>query len=155
MLLSCCCQLCHQLSSLSVLSRGDSKEWNQEECLPYLWINSTESDPSSYVCLVFWKLWYPLGPPLEEWNQAGKGRTGLMICAYLLFEKVFKTAAEVLEYYGSKRTFDSNGVTIPSQRRYVDYFSTRISQELQYSPVKLMVTLIVLEPPPHVGFTNH
>ena len=56
-----------------------------------------------------------------------------MICAYLLFAKVFMTAAEVLEYYGSKRTFDSNGVTIPSQRRYVDYFSTRISQELQCS----------------------
>ena len=78
-----------------------------------------------------------------------------MICAYLLFAKVFKTAAEVLEYYGSKRTFDSNGVTIPLQQRYVDYFSTRISQELQYSPVKLMVTSIVLEPPPHVGFNNH
>ena len=77
-----------------------------------------------------------------------------MICAYWLFAKVFKSAAEVLEYYWSKRTFDSNGITIPSQQRYVDYFSTRISQELQYSPVKLMVTLIVLEPPPHVGFTN-
>ena len=78
-----------------------------------------------------------------------------MICAYLLFAKVFKTAPEVLEYYGSKRTFDSNGVTIPSQRRYVDYFSTKISQELQYNPVKLMLTSIVLEPPPHVGFTHH
>ena len=78
-----------------------------------------------------------------------------MICAYLLFTKVFKTAAEVLEYYGSQRTFDSNRVTIPSQQRYVDYFSTRISQELQYSPVKLMVTSIVLKTPPHVGFNNH
>ena len=78
-----------------------------------------------------------------------------MICAYLLFAKVFKTAPEVLEYYGSKRTFDSNGVTIPSQRRYVDYFSTKISQELQYNPVKLMLTSIVLKPPPYVGFTHH
>ena len=78
-----------------------------------------------------------------------------MICAYLLFAKVFKNAPEVLEYYGSKRTFDSNGVTIPSQRRYVDYFSTKISQELQYNPVKLMLTSIVLEPPPHVGFVHH
>ena len=61
----------------------------------------------------------------------------------------------MLEYYGSKRFFDSNGVTIPSQRRYVDYFSTKISQELQYNPVKLMLNSIVLDPPPHVGFTNH
>jgi len=87
--------------------------------------------------------------------KAGKGRTGLMICAYLLFANVFKNAPEVLEYYGSKRTFDSNGVTIPSQRRYVDYFSTKISQELQYNPVKLMLTSIILEPPPHVGFVHH
>ena len=74
-----------------------------------------------------------------------------MICAYLLFAKEFKNAPEVLEYYGSKRTFDSNGVTIPSQRRYVDYFSTKISQELQYNPVKLMLTSIILEPPPSFG----
>ena len=74
----------------------------------------------------------------------------LLICAYLLFAKVFKTALEILEYYGSKRTFDSKGVTIPSQRRYVDYFSTKISQKLQYNPVKLMLTSIVLEPPPYV-----
>ena len=70
-----------------------------------------------------------------------------MICAYLLFAKVFKTAPEVLEYYGSKRTFDSKGVTIPSQRRFVDYFSIKISQELQFNPVKLMLTSIVLKPP--------
>ena len=58
-----------------------------------------------------------------------------MICAYLMFAKVSKTAAEVLDYNRSKRTFNSNGVTIPSQQRYVDYFSTKISQELQYNPV--------------------
>ena len=53
------------------------------------------------------------------------------------------------------RTFDSNGVTIPSQRRYVDYFSFKISKELQYSPTKLMLYSIILEPPPHVGFGYH
>jgi len=87
--------------------------------------------------------------------KAGKGRTGLMICAYLLFAGIFASADEVMQYYGSKRTFDSNGVTIPSQKRYVDYFSTKISHELQYSPVELLLKAIILEPPPHVGFGHH
>ena len=42
-----------------------------------------------------------------------------MICAYLLYSKMFTTAEDVLNYYGSVRTFDSNGVTIPSQREDV------------------------------------
>jgi len=87
--------------------------------------------------------------------KAGKGRTGLMICAFLLFSGAFKTSKEVLNYYAGKRTFDSNGVTIPSQRRYVDYFSTKISRGLEYSPTRLMLEAIILEPPPHVGFGNH
>lgn len=78
-----------------------------------------------------------------------------MICAFLLFSGAFKTSKEVLSYYAGKRTFDSNGVTIPSQRRYVDYFSTKISRGLEYSPTKLMLEAIILEPPPHVGFGNH
>ena len=78
-----------------------------------------------------------------------------MICAFLLFSGAFKSSKEVLNFYAGKRTFDSNGVTIPSQRRYVDYFSTKISRGLEYSPTKLMLEAIILEPPPHVGFGHH
>lgn len=87
--------------------------------------------------------------------KAGKGRTGLMICAFLLFSGAFKSSKEVLSFYAGKRTFDSNGVTIPSQRRYVDYFSTKINRGLEYSPIRLMLEAIILEPPPHVGFGHH
>eukprot|EP00092_Neocalanus_flemingeri_P040610 GFUD01044219.1.p1 GENE.GFUD01044219.1~~GFUD01044219.1.p1 ORF type:complete len:479 (-),score=86.52 GFUD01044219.1:200-1636(-) len=89
--------------------------------------------------------------------KAGKGRTGLMICAFLLYSKMFTTAEDVLEFYGSARTFDSNGVTIPSQRRYVDYFATKLLRGLQfeYSPVKMFFTNIIIQPPPHVGFGHH
>ena len=78
-----------------------------------------------------------------------------MICAYLLSSGAFKSLKEVLNFYAGKRTLDSNGVTIPSQRRYVDYFSTKISRGLEYSPIKLMLEAIILEPPPHVGFGHH
>jgi len=89
--------------------------------------------------------------------KAGKGRTGLMICSFLLYSGMFSTAEDVLSYYGSARTFDSNGVTIPSQRRYVDYFATKLAKrlEFEYSPVKMFLTYIIIEPPPHVGFGHH
>ena len=55
-----------------------------------------------------------------------------MICAFLLFSKMFDTADDVLNFYGSARTCVANGVTIPSQRRYVDYFATKLVKSLQF-----------------------
>jgi len=89
--------------------------------------------------------------------KAGKGRTGLMICAFLLYSKTFSSAQEVLDYYGSVRTFDANGVTIPSQRRYVDYFATKLLKGLhfEYIPVKMYLSSIVIQSPPHIGGFGH
>ncbi|KAF5735571.1 hypothetical protein HS088_TW15G01079 [Tripterygium wilfordii] len=53
--------------------------------------------------------------------MAGKGRTGLMVCAYLVYSGML--AEEALQLYALKRTTNNEGVSIPSQRRYVGYWA--------------------------------
>ncbi|XP_062514864.1 phosphatidylinositol 3,4,5-trisphosphate 3-phosphatase TPTE2-like isoform X2 [Corticium candelabrum] len=76
---------------------------------------------------------------VKEWMEAnpenviavhckgGKGRTGLMISAWLVCAGLFDEAKDSLKYFGSRRTDLSEGskfqgVETPSQSRYVGYY---------------------------------
>jgi len=74
--------------------------------------------------------------------KAGKGRTGVMICAYLLYVKIFELAEDAMNYYASARTNNDKGVTIPSQRRYIQYFARYMRNNLAYEPRTLLLTSI-------------
>lgn len=90
--------------------------------------------------------------------KAGKGRTGVMICAYLVHTggcelgkgqyQIIHGADHALAYYGRNRTHDSKGVTIPSQKRYVYYYEELVKRQLEYSLVSLKLTSIILSPVP-------
>ncbi|XP_062608219.1 phosphatidylinositol 3,4,5-trisphosphate 3-phosphatase TPTE2-like [Saccostrea cucullata] len=83
---------------------------------------------------------------VEEWMEqdkrnviaihckGGKGRTGTMICTWLVHCGIFDEAQESLDYFGDRRTDLSvgktfQGVETPSQSRYVGYFE-KVKKEL-------------------------
>ena len=90
--------------------------------------------------------------------KAGKGRTGVMICAYLVHaggcdihdrqHVEIVDADSALEYYGRHRTHDSKGVTIPSQKRYVYYYEELVKRQLEYRLVPMKFSSITLTPIP-------
>ncbi|XP_064157814.1 phosphatidylinositol 3,4,5-trisphosphate 3-phosphatase TPTE2-like [Anguilla rostrata] len=59
--------------------------------------------------------------------KGGKGRTGTMVCTWLIDSNQFESAQESLDYFGERRTDISSsskfqGVETPSQSRYVGYY---------------------------------
>ncbi|XP_072515029.1 putative tyrosine-protein phosphatase TPTE isoform X2 [Salminus brasiliensis] len=59
--------------------------------------------------------------------KGGKGRTGTMVCTWLIDSDQFESAQDSLDYFGERRTDKSmsskfQGVETPSQSRYVGYY---------------------------------
>ncbi|MEQ2274816.1 hypothetical protein XENORESO_012377 [Xenotaenia resolanae] len=71
--------------------------------------------------------------------KGGKGRTGTMVCTWLIDSDQFESAQDSLEYFGERRTDKSQsskfqGVETPSQSRYVGYYEIMKTQYKRQLP---------------------
>ena len=116
--------------------------------------------------------------------KAGKGRTGCMICMYMLYTRQWTEPAEALKYYGLARTQNGKvasgrtrgqrraaggrsraghadalprgpgapcqGVTIPSQIRYVYYYGEVLNKGLVYEPKTMFLKKIIIHTIPRI-----
>ena len=80
--------------------------------------------------------------------KAGKGRTGTLICSYLIFSGRVQEADQALDYYRHKRFTRGGGVTQPSQIRYVHYFSEIFKRKVK-SPLVVSLSEAKLITAPH------
>lgn len=82
--------------------------------------------------------------------NAGKGRTGTLICCYLLFSGRFNNPDDAFDYYSLKRFFKGNGVTHASQKRYVKYFFDIITKQHTFHfPIVRQIVKIEINRPPY------
>lgn len=82
--------------------------------------------------------------------KAGKGRTGLIICCYLLYSGKCDTTDKALKMYGERRTKNGKGVTIASQQRYIRYFERVVREfkcKIPPAPRLRLVKLVITSPP--------
>lgn len=79
--------------------------------------------------------------------NAGKGRTGTIICCYLLFLGYFSNVTDCLAYYSKRRFEDGDAVTQPGQVRYINYFYTLLSQKILFPLRKQLYKIVIHHPP--------
>ena len=82
--------------------------------------------------------------------KAGKGRTGTLICCYLMYCGRFSDWKQATSYYRSKRFIRGGGVTQPSQLRYIQYF-TQIFQGWVKYPLVTFLSRIQIRTAPHLA----
>ena len=82
-------------------------------------------------------------------RKAGKGRTGLVICCYLLYSGVYKYPADAITFFAYMRAQNqTGGVAVPSQVRYVHYFSSIVTRTITPSQQPLKISMIVMQSVP-------
>eukprot|EP01133_Synstelium_polycarpum_P013343 gene13343-15695_t len=144
----------------------------------YLVLNLTETDyDASYFCGRVHHLGFPDHHPpslglllysvqiVHNWLSqdpeniiaihcaAGRGRSGTLICSYLVSTMEYEDkVADVLNLFAQQRSSIGEGITVPSQQRYVHYINAlstrRVDISLAQSPRVLSLKAILMRPIP-------
>ncbi|KAJ8280643.1 hypothetical protein GJAV_G00057260 [Gymnothorax javanicus] len=82
--------------------------------------------------------------------KGGKGRTGTMVCVWLIDSDQFESAQESLDYFGERRTDKSlsskfQGVETPSQSRYVGYYEIMKNTYNRQLPPKKSLQILSIQ----------
>ena len=80
--------------------------------------------------------------------RAGKGRTGTLICCYMIYCGRFTSYQAAAIYYKIKRFSTGGGVTQPSQLRYIKYFSDVMQGQIRY-PLLVNIDRVLMRTAPH------
>ncbi|EDR23256.1 phosphatidylinositol-3,4,5-trisphosphate 3-phosphatase and dual-specificity protein phosphatase PTEN, putative [Entamoeba dispar SAW760] len=83
--------------------------------------------------------------------KAGKGRTGLMSACFLVYMLDSLNAHEAIDFYGTTRTFNKKGVTIPSQLKYINYWSAALKYRFNIGERTVKMVKIEMTPTPRIG----
>jgi protein-tyrosine phosphatase len=80
--------------------------------------------------------------------KAGRSRTGVAVCAYLLYTGLCADAESAIKLFNSKRSLNENGVVLPSQMRAIASFERVVKegQHLLSSPKRLYLKEIIIKP---------
>lgn len=118
------------------------------------WLQQDAKNVAVIHCKVWTSWWHFLYV-----SQAGKGRTGVAICAYMLYSGMQPTADKSLAFYAQRRTKNNKGVTIPSQCRTIYYLETILKNanwnlanlQTPFPKQKLRAKKLRLVPAPKAG----
>jgi phosphatidylinositol-3,4,5-trisphosphate 3-phosphatase/dual-specificity protein phosphatase PTEN len=69
-----------------------------------------------------------------------------MSCCFLLYHyrDEYNDPLQTLKFYAQQRTSNEKGVTIPSQRRYVEYFGHLFNNPVLYTPKQIIFTGLLI-----------
>ncbi|XP_065889210.1 tensin-2-like isoform X2 [Dysidea avara] len=78
--------------------------------------------------------------------KGGKGRTGCVISAFMHYTAVCDSAEDALDRFAMKRFYDRKlgGVTQPSQRKYVYYFSDLLSGKISTNAKPIVLNHVII-----------
>uniref|UniRef100_A0A3B4ANE2 Uncharacterized protein n=1 Tax=Periophthalmus magnuspinnatus TaxID=409849 RepID=A0A3B4ANE2_9GOBI len=83
--------------------------------------------------------------------QGNRGRTGVVVAAYMHYSNISASADQALDRFAMKRFYEDKVLPVgqPSQRRYVEYFCGLLSGHIKINNKPLFLHHVILHGVPH------